>query len=300
MERRHVSLVGPTILIGLGIILLLNNLGYLDWGFWDVLRLWPILLIAAGLEFLVGRRSIWASVAAALLLLVLLVGGVWLADSYGPRRGGGEPVEISYPLEGADAATIELEPAIADVTLGALDDSADLVAGTVHTRAGEELDRRFRDGTRPRVTLGAGDIGPRAFGGLVGSTAWELRANPDVDLDLRFDLGVGSADLDLRDLQIEDAEIDFGVGQLEARLPAESESNIVIDGGIGTITVFVPQGLGVRAVLDTGLATRNVPAAYARSGDVYTSPDYDRADTRTDLTISVGIGTVTIREVAPE
>ena len=42
--------VGPTILIGLGILLLLSNLGMLQWSVWDTAwRLWPILLIAAGL-----------------------------------------------------------------------------------------------------------------------------------------------------------------------------------------------------------------------------------------------------------
>jgi len=61
MEQRRWrgSLVGPIILIGLGIVFLLNNLGLLSWSVWEViLRLWPILLIAIGLDILLGRR--WA------------------------------------------------------------------------------------------------------------------------------------------------------------------------------------------------------------------------------------------------
>ena len=47
---RHGGLVGPAILIGLGVVFLLNNLGMLDWGIWNILlRLWPLLLIAIGL-----------------------------------------------------------------------------------------------------------------------------------------------------------------------------------------------------------------------------------------------------------
>jgi hypothetical protein len=61
-DDRRRSLVGPVILIGLGVVFLLNNLGVLAWSVWEViLRLWPILLVAAGLDLLLGRRSIWGS-----------------------------------------------------------------------------------------------------------------------------------------------------------------------------------------------------------------------------------------------
>jgi hypothetical protein len=46
------------ILIGLGVVFLLNNPGILNWSVWDVIfRLWPVLLIAAGLDILIGRRA---------------------------------------------------------------------------------------------------------------------------------------------------------------------------------------------------------------------------------------------------
>ena len=50
-RKRRSSLIGPTILIGLGIVFLLNNMGILDWNVWEVIfRLWPVLIIAAGLS----------------------------------------------------------------------------------------------------------------------------------------------------------------------------------------------------------------------------------------------------------
>ena len=55
--RRKPGLVGPTILIAMGVIFLLNNLGLVSWDIWGtLLQLWPILLIALGLDMLVGRR----------------------------------------------------------------------------------------------------------------------------------------------------------------------------------------------------------------------------------------------------
>ena len=44
---------GPIIIILVGIILLLNTLGVLQWSFWsDLSRYWPVLVIAAGVSLL--------------------------------------------------------------------------------------------------------------------------------------------------------------------------------------------------------------------------------------------------------
>ena len=57
-EFRRGGLVGPIILIGLGVVFLLNNLGFLEWSVWDVLlRTWPLLLIAWGIDLLIVRRT---------------------------------------------------------------------------------------------------------------------------------------------------------------------------------------------------------------------------------------------------
>ncbi|MFN2224851.1 MAG: LiaI-LiaF-like domain-containing protein, partial [Anaerolineae bacterium] len=61
-ERRpkRIDILGPVLLIAIGIILLLNTMGILEWSvWWRLIRLWPVLLIAAGLELLLGRRSVW-------------------------------------------------------------------------------------------------------------------------------------------------------------------------------------------------------------------------------------------------
>ena len=95
------SLVGPVILIGFGVILLLNNLGLLSWTIWDTLfRLWPVILIAIGLDILIGRRSLWGSLLSAALVLAIFGGAIWLFAS---RPAGGEAVtteQISQPLGG--------------------------------------------------------------------------------------------------------------------------------------------------------------------------------------------------------
>jgi hypothetical protein len=49
------SLVGPAILIGAGVVLFLNTAGWLGWDVEEsILRMWPVLLIPAGISVLVA------------------------------------------------------------------------------------------------------------------------------------------------------------------------------------------------------------------------------------------------------
>src|SRR5690242_11383019 len=71
---RRTPLVGPLLLIGAGLVFLLINMGVLDEGVWvQLLQLWPLLLIAIGLDLLIGRRNPGLSL---LIVLVVLCAGV--------------------------------------------------------------------------------------------------------------------------------------------------------------------------------------------------------------------------------
>lgn len=295
-NRRHISLVGPTLLVGLGVILLLNNLGYVSWSFWQIIRLWPILLIAAGLEVLLGRRSGWASAIAAVLVLAMVAGGAWFLSRSETTGARGQTRELAYARDSASAATIVVEPAVGSLSVGALTDSSSLVEATIRLLPNEDIVERFVEGERARLTL-TRSSGPVSSYGLGQGATWDLAINPEVRLDLTADLGAGEATINLADLEVETARVDLGVGQVKVTLPRESDTELIVDGGIGTVTIEIPRGLGVRIRADAGIAARNLPAGYTRSGDTYTSTSYQQADYQVEVTVSLGIGSIVVREV---
>ena len=298
MEKRHVNLVGPTLLIGIGAILLLNNLGYLDWTVWDALRLWPILLIGAGLEVLLGRQSVWGSLVAAVILIGLIGGGIWLADTDGLRPARGDLVDISYGRNDAGAAAISLEPAVGVITIGALVDSTDLMEGTIQVTGNGELVRTVSEGDPMEVTLTTQGGQRRGTMGMYQRSTWQLGINSDVDLDLEVDVGAGDVTLDLSDLTIDSAYLDFGIGRADATLPQVNGAEVMVDGGIGAVTVRVPEDVGARIFLDAGLVGRSLPSDYTHDGDTYISPNYARADNRVDVTIGLGIGSIRVQPLS--
>jgi hypothetical protein len=67
------DLFWPVLLTGIGALATLSGLGWLPaWRLLSLLNLWPVLLIAAGLQLLFGRRSAWVSGLIGLLIVAAL------------------------------------------------------------------------------------------------------------------------------------------------------------------------------------------------------------------------------------
>jgi hypothetical protein len=88
------SLLGALIIIFVGIIFLLNNLGILPWEMWrQFWKFWPILLILFGIEMIFGR-SRWAQIIVGIVVILFLLGIVWYFLSV---QGVMAPMHFRYP-----------------------------------------------------------------------------------------------------------------------------------------------------------------------------------------------------------
>lgn len=78
--------------ITVGVILLLNKMGYLDWEYWwELLLWWPVLLIAYGIEKIFNRTRL--QFISYLAPLILIAGMIYVAVDVGAdsgRRGFGD------------------------------------------------------------------------------------------------------------------------------------------------------------------------------------------------------------------
>ena len=218
-SMRRPSLLGPLLLIALGSVFLLGNLGLMSWSVTDaILRLWPLLLIAGGLELLIGRRSAWAAWLIALATVALLLGGIWLL----PRWSGGTPItsdSITQPLGGAERANVTLALGAGTLRLSSLNDAATLVEGTVERRAGEAIWQDFRiTGDTALYALRA-PIRTPWLSRSQRSPTWDIGLNASVPTQLTISTGAGQSTLDLSRLQLTTLAVSTGVGQTFVTLP---------------------------------------------------------------------------------
>ena len=287
-EKRDVrrgGLVGPVILIALGVVFLLNNLGVLSWSIWGaLLRLWPILLVAAGLDLMLGHRSIWGSLLALVLTLAVLGAALWLSETGAGPAQAPHSEEIARPLGQVEQAELTIDPGIGRLAISATSDSPNWVEGAVDLARREELMEDYVvQGQEAVFTLRTqnASFGPFVIG-WAAQRLWDLQLSPRIPLRLEANLGLGEMDLDLSELTLENLDVE---GRFVAR----------IEGAIGQTVVVIPQDLAAQIRLDTAITGRQLPDDYRCVDDVCTSPDYETADHRVDLQVSQAIGNLIIR-----
>ena len=67
------------VIILIGVILLLNNLNILEWSIWfNLLKLWPLLLISLGISFIFRRRLSWLGPLLLLLGVIFGIGASYM------------------------------------------------------------------------------------------------------------------------------------------------------------------------------------------------------------------------------
>ena len=124
-------------------------------------RLWPLFVVAIGLDLVLGKRSILFGLLGAVTVLILGV-GIWSLTA--PRMASGTTAvggeQISQPIGAAERARLKLNPAAADFELGALRDSQMLISGRIRpsamTGTASVTSRRAqisRSGPRPMATI---------------------------------------------------------------------------------------------------------------------------------------------------
>lgn len=294
-KPRRGSLIGPVILIGLGVVFLLDNLGVVHWDIWQIVfRLWPVLLIAAGLDLVVGRRSTAGTIVVILVMVGLIFAGVWLlSDSL---SGTAQTETLRQATQDAQRAEVEIDGSVGTLRVGTHDEPGVLILGTAELSPGEELRKDFRvqDGTA-FYTLGSRSVWRIPSWGGFGERVWGLRVSRELLMRLSVSAGVGETMLDLAELQATEVTLSAGVGRSTITLPATGRYSATIDSGVGEVTIHLPRGLAARITVSTGIGDVEVEGDFQRDGDVYVSPGFETAQNRVVLDISGGIGRIVVK-----
>ena len=234
-SRRSGSLFGPIILIAIGVFFLMDNLNLLPDLHWSVvLRLWPLLLIALGVNLIVRQApppvgtllSGLVAVATVAFFGWLLVAGdaLGLAGAATGRDVSRE--EVSFPAGDLESALVEINFSEFPSRVNALSDSPNLIEGTILHRGQVVFDTE-RSGDEVAVRLSterAGDdpffwINPANWFDMGTEDRWQIGLNPQVPMVLQLEMSSGSAELDLSALSLSALSVDGSSGSVDLQLP---------------------------------------------------------------------------------
>jgi len=287
--RRKANLFWPVLLIGVGILILLSNLGYIEnLNFFSLFRWWPLLLIALGIQVLFGRERPWVGSLISVALVAAAIAVLVFAPSLGFQPPSDELVteRFSVPIENATTAAINIETDRGSITASPVGDSDTLIQSVVtHSKETDVLTFDVTGTSSKTISL---DLEHDArsfdfdwlFSGLLerANVNIDVSLTPNVPLSLDVKTGSGNADLDLSGLDIQQLDADTGSGSITVTLPTgdypvdlgagsgsltiELEANVVLDldGDVGSGRIYLTLADGVSGVvkLSSGSGTIKV------------------------------------------
>ena len=311
LDRRLVN--AGAFLVALGGVPLLVQIGALDSArVADAWRLWPALLIVAGIGMILARTRVRGLAALLSAVTVGLIGG-------GLISGGGAGIgnlgcggSATTPA-GGSGGTFVGQSASVNVTM-------DCGALRISTQPGGAwtLDGTSSDGRGPTISSSAtsleidGGHGPNIFAIAGRRSSWDLILPTGPSLDLGVTVNAGTGHVDLADVAIRsldltanagstrvDASRSSSLGPLSATvnagdlliaLPAASaQGSLTVNAG--HLGICVPAGAGLRVQTSGALGSNNLADhGLIDGGGVWTTPGFDSAAVRIDLDATINAG----------
>jgi hypothetical protein len=273
-RRPYRSIFWPIVLLGVGAVWLLSNLGYIqsiDIGF--LIRLWPVLLIIIGLDILLGRIAPWISALLGLAVIAGLIAVLIYAPSLGLSRPTTLNTEhLEEPIGSATAAIVDLRLSLESADVSALDSGSNLIEvdmrhyGNGYLNVSGETQKKIVLGSEGNASGDNWFTWPSIGTGWNDDQSWTIGLTDQIPLDLSIDGSLGSSDIDLSNIKLTDLNVDVSMGSMEIYLPESADAyDVDINGSAGSLDAFLPENTNISLHLDgsAGSSTFNLPASYA-------------------------------------
>lgn len=287
--------VWAVISLGLGTIFLLANFGYLPWNSLSLLlKLWPLLLVALGLDLIFQGRSPAATIIGVLLAVLIVLAVGWYAISNSPMARTGSTV-VTQPLEDAASANVRITDPVGRLELSAGASDGLLLEGTADLMANLTIsqDYNVKDGHGSlNISTTGSSVGPWITG--FGEPLWQMKLSDDVNLTLNSESAMGSLALDLTGLDIDQLTASVAIGSLDVTLDPDDALEGKLSNPIGKIKIIVPQGALVEITLDTAISTQNYPEGFEKIDKKIYSPNASAENAEIRLKVEQPIGWILV------
>jgi predicted membrane protein len=263
--------------------------------------MWPVLIVAIGLDLIFGRRSgIWPAILV-ILVVAVFAGAYWMFDVT-ESVWSGEKVSktVVQELGLAEDANVHIKMNIGSMKIDALPTSSDyLITGNVEISEFENLTDDFRISDN-MIFYTLSSEGQQYHPGwffnrdVDQNKNWEILLSPNVMMDLEVDTGVGKTEIDLSELNLSDLDISSGVGELTVTMPVEGNFRANLKAGVGKLAVNLPADLAVKIHVDGGLGNVSVIGDFSQGDGVYFTQNYSSSSDRLTIYVDGGVGNIQI------
>jgi hypothetical protein len=278
------------IFICCGIVLLLNTLDYVSWSVWfKILSLWPVLLIAIGIELIFRKTFLsFLTILSPILLILAILGPVYF--SYGEWTRG---VRLAKNYEWTQPFNEEIKKAKVTVEFkaGELElksDTLNLVKANLdYWNKKPECDFFFSDldsTVRIRIKGGKKEWSDWVWKGW-RRHEWNIRLNHKIPLELELRSKASDADLDLSDLKVDDLSLILKASDLRVKFGKKEFVKCKFDSDASHIRILIPEESGIKIESEANLTSTEFSGDLSiyHEDNTYQSENFESAPYKIDL-----------------
>ena len=288
------------ILILIGVLFTLDNLNLLDFDWYNLWRLWPVVLVLWGVSILPVK-----SIIKIVLVIIVLAGSVfymmnrtvhWHDDdfyiSYNynfDNKTVNQEFTIPYE-DSVEFATLNME--IAASTFMLIDDSFALVG---FEKRGTLIDYKYSiSQTDDMVDIDIyieDDVVLRSH----SNTRIAMSLNPHPVWDLQFEIGAADVEFDLSGLKVNELEVDGGAAAIMIKLGNEyADTRVNVESGVSSIKIKVPEESGCELNITSVLSGKTIRGFEKIDHGHYKTKNFDEAENKIYLVIETAMSSCSI------
>ena len=252
---------------------------------------WGGALILLGTLFLLQTQNIIPNVFRYFWPLLLILFGLWMVVSVYWRSGSKEET-FSIPLQNAKTVKYKFSHGAGQIEIKGGAPVGQAMTGL----AADGVSKKSRlDGDRLEVRIEAAVSFIPFIGPPDGVFRFQL--SNDVPAIIRVETGASQLDMDLTDVPASEIRLQTGASNSNLTLPAHGASHLDLEAGAASIDIHIPEGVAGRVRIKEGLTSLNVDTSRFPQVDsrLYQSANYDTAANRTEINISAGLGSISVK-----
>jgi hypothetical protein len=199
----------------------------------------------------------------------------------------------TFELNGATEAAIELIMGAGEMTVRSGDSSALAETEFNYGNAQIKPETSYNvSGSTGTLKISQPDI--RYKFGEQNLNSWRVQLAKGVPYELHVQMGAGSSQLELADLDVRLLTMRLGAGESTVDLTGPRTHDVTgeIQAGVGQVTIILPTGVGVKVTgRKDGIGTFSADG-FKVQGDSYVNDAYGTSPTTIELNVTRGVGEV--------
>lgn len=292
-------------LVFAGLVFLLHNLKVIDFNFYAIIQLWPLILVSIGISLLLQGRTFgkYIVIAANVLLCgIIFFKGVTSRDSVYDKLdkidfSSGNEVSGPYSQIVSQPISAETETAKLIINGGAAkydfksgsDSSLIISAKTAQSTSSLNLQTKGEKNMKLEVNS-------RMKNNKYNNSLINVELNSRPIWDLEFNVGAAAIIGDFKDLQINKVEVNSGASSLNLHLPQPKSGicEIEVNTAASKVLLYLPKGAACRVETDALFSNNKYEDVDIVQDDVRKSTNFEQESNKYDIKVTGAANSLSI------